>query len=229
MKTLLIPDIHEQLDVLQALAPMIDEAERIVCMGDYFDTWYERRQAAGIAEWIKERLGDKRFTFLLGNHDCHYAFNHPWFTCSGFSFEKKEMLKKILTAADWRHFKPFTTAGEFLVSHAGFRPETEYLATAERAIEALDIAFSDGMHPMFAVGHARGGYSAFGGPTWLDWNKEFAPIPRKQVVGHTFDKKHQVRVQAGSYCIDTGLHHVAWVQGGDIELVNIEELREQAA
>lgn len=233
MRTLIIPDVHEQIDALLELAPAIDEAERIVCLGDFFDTHGERN-AASVARWIKERLDDNRFTWLLGNHDCHYFFRHQHFKCSGYNPMTADVVLRNFTREDILQFKPYTQVGPYLVSHAGFRPETEYLATAQHAEEAVDKAIRGSFHDMWTPGYARGGWAMYGGPTWLDFNQEFLPIPgRPQIVGHTFSRKHTVQSKDDaqgnrSYCLDTGLRHIAWWDG-ELRIERIKKEKEQVA
>jgi hypothetical protein len=227
VKTLVIPDIHEQIKKLLLLEPLLDQAERVVFLGDWFDSFYQDR-AVETAWWLKKHLDDKRFTFLLGNHDCQYAFNHPLFTCSGFNPGKKAKIADILTEDDWRQFKVYTQADGFLLSHAGFCPTTIRMATSAVQEDALDKAFRGKLTDVFAPGIARGGWEQKGGPTWLDWRREFSPVPGvKQIVGHSHGK--EIRGHSGSYCIDTGLKHIAWIEGDEVTIEQFVAGEEKAA
>lgn len=219
MKTLIIPDVHENLKKLARVRELREAADKVVFLGDFFDS-FQKHDVRAVATAVKELLEDPKNEVLFGNHDCHYAFSHNWFMCSGYDGHKKQAINNILTEDYWRKFKVFTRVDGYLISHAGFHPATMHMATEECAAEALDRAFSHRFHDMFGAGYARGGMNPIGGPTYLDWTREFQPIDEKQIVGHSHDKF--VRERDGSYCIDTGLNHVAWIEDGvaRVELID---------
>lgn len=225
MQTIIIPDVHGQVGKLRNLDDtLIPQAEHVVMLGDFFDSFAPSVQH-DTAAWIRDHVGDEKFTFLWGNHDCHYAFSHPYFRCSGYQPLTQTIVNTVLTSEDWSRLKVFTKVGDYLVSHAGFHPTTmHYVDNPDIAGKALDLAFAGEFHNMWNAGVARGGTAAFGGPTWLDWNQEFVPLEVPQIVGHT--KGPDVRVKqhadgAKSYCIDTNLEHVCWTDGKDVEIVRL--------
>lgn len=168
-------------------------------------------------------------TFLLGNHDCHYFFRHDWFKCSGYNPQKQEVISANVPQGIIEHFDIFTRVGPYLVSHAGFHPKTLQYATLEDERDALESAYNGRFDAIFGAGYARGGRQAIGGPTWLDWSAEFEHIDDcPQIVGHTNGR--DIRVKGGlaarhnSYCLDTALHHVAFVddETGTVTIERVE-------
>lgn len=223
MKTLIIPDIHER--DLTILTQPIADAERVVFLGDWFDTFNEHR-VGPMCSAIEQYIDDPRCTLLLGNHDCHYAFNHGGFMCSGYAAHTKIVVNARISDAMWRKFKLFTHVGPYLISHAGFTEGTLQYARPEVEREAIDDALRGECGPIFGVGKVRGGWLPKGGPTWLDWNHEFIHIDGiPQIVGHTMGREVRSvgeQEEFRSYCLDTGLMHVMWVD--DDGSVTVEEV-----
>jgi hypothetical protein len=233
MKEIIVPDIHEQFEKLNKLESRLLQADRVIFLGDWFDSFNEP-QHIQTAWWLKKHIDIKGWEFLLGNHDCHYAFSNAGFICSGYSPKKKEDIANILTIEDWAKFKVFayTHDKEFLLSHAGLRPETAHFLNEEDA--ALQIAQHGGFGNFWSAGVARGGYAKFGGPTWLDFNREFRPIDaQRQIVGHTSASAEIRRVRGAgkngstgnNYCIDTGFRHAAFYEDGTLEFLKLEDLK----
>lgn len=239
MATLIIPDVHERMDRLAAaLRDRLAKADRVVFLGDWFDAFgplqLDRVEMAckfingnidGLLLEDHARFVDHETTdgggrvipatFLLGNHDCHYFFDHPNFMCSGYTPAKKEVIEETMSGDAVEQFRIFTRVGPYLVSHAGFTEATMRFATEEVEAEALQAAYDGKFDPIFGAGYARGGRQPIGGPTWLDWNAEFQHIPSQpQIVGHTNGSAVRTKGEGSefrSWCIDTALHFVAWV------------------
>lgn len=208
MKTLIISDIHERHTTLRAIEDaLFPEADRIVFLGDFFDT-FGKRIPATIAAWIKTHIDDSRIDWLWGNHDVHYAF--PFGQCSGYDYHTQSILNEMMPPEIWRKFKPWVTVGPFLVSHAGFVKETLHLKN--QAQDAVSLAFEGKRHEYWNAGVARGGSNAIGGPVWLDWNFEFEPMSDiPQIVGHTVITQGPPKQKGNSWCLDTCNRHVMWV------------------
>ena len=229
-RTLIIPDIHERVGKLKLIEEkLFPEAGRIVMLGDFFDT-FKYHNAKDAAVWVKEHPEVEK---LWGNHDAHYAFKHPMFKCSGYSRDSQIIINSVLDLADWKQFKIYTKVGKYTVSHAGFHPALLSLMEPAAVDHALELAFSGGFHAMWAPGVISGGYAPFGGPTWLRW-EQLEPIKDlPQIVGHTIDKDvrrkswddgdHLHSADISSYCLDTALQHVMWVDE-DTNAVEIERL-----
>lgn len=234
-RTLIVPDVHEQIDKLLKLeAKQIKQASRVVFLGDFFDSFNDRHPAL-ICQWLKEALDNPAYTILWGNHDTSYAFSGP-FRCSGWEQEEATIINNMLTQHDWRKFKLFTEVGKFLVSHAGFHPKTMHFHNEDLARKEIDQALTQGNYtPIWGAGYCRGGRQVRGGPVWLDWNEEFEAFSQAQIVGHTYDRRAEgLRVmrwqdpsiigciepvgEVKSYCIDDGLNHVLWVDDDSSEI-----------
>lgn len=208
MRTLIIPDVHEQYNDLLKLEDRMEEADRVVMLGDFWDTFQPEGQQGLITTWLLEKLWDPKYTVLWGNHDCHYAFDRSEFLCTGYNPETKRLLRKEMSEDVWRRFKIFTQVGPYMVSHAGLNSKTLYLVEKEK--EALEKAFAGGFHPMWQAGRASGGYAEFGGPTWLRW-WELEDVGIPQIVGHTKVKK-PTQDTLGNWNLDTALRYIAWVE-----------------
>lgn len=228
--TLIVPDIHEEIDRLNKIRPMIDRAERVVILGDLCDTFKPHRVDETL-DFLQEFIDDPRFTWLWGNHDCHYVFDHGMFRCSGWNYHTYTKIFNRIPEQVWKKFKLWTTVGKFLVSHAGFSPDTYHLASPAAHEAALKAAFDGDFHPMFTPGECVGGGKGdIGGPTWMRWNTEFRVIPGvPQIVGHTRDKFVRVVGEHPevSYCLDTGLHHVILTDGEEVKIVRVDEEEEK--
>lgn len=236
MPCLVIPDVHERLDRLDAALDLAyNKADHIVFLGDWFDAFgaVDLQRVRDMCNEIESHIdgigeggdgegtGPDRIiptTFLLGNHDCHYFFSHDGFKCSGYNPMKQAVIDRYLPEEVKRKFKIFTRVGPYLLSHAGFHEATLQYAKPEVEADALKLAFDGKFDPIWGAGRARGGYQKIGGPTWLDWNMEFDHIDNcPQIVGHTNQQDQQPKVkgpagQLQSHCIDTALRHVAWIE-----------------
>ena len=187
MKTLIIPDVHERYgQLLHIEEHYFHKADRIVLLGDFWDTFHPMNEQGLIATWLLGHIYDPKFTVLWGNHDAHYAFNGPGFTCSGYNHHTKALLNKEFPEDAWRKFKLSTNVGKFVVSHAGFHPTT--VSLMDQANDAIERAFAGKFHPLWAAGYVVGGIEPIGGPTWLRWH-EMSRLDFPQIVGHTPDKK----------------------------------------
>lgn len=235
MRTLIIPDVHEQIDKLEWIeVKYVPEAGRVVMLGDFFDSFFDRHSAR-IATWLYQHLDDPKYTICWGNHDISYAFGGG-FRCSGYDWHTQAAADR-LSRDDWRKMQVYTKVGKFLVSHAGFHPKLISLADPLLAEAAIEAGFAGIQDPIWGAGASRGGRNLRGGPVWLDWNEEFEAFEIPQIVGHTFSAKHEVRTKvyagdgicepdpnpATSYCIDTGLNHVMWVDEdtNEVEVVTL--------
>lgn len=224
MQTLIISDVHEDMSMLRRIEEtLMPQADHVICLGDFWDTFSPQKQAHDAAQWVKDHIHDPKFTILFGNHCCHYAFKHPYFRCSGYSQSTKIIIDSVLTSADWQKFKVYTKVGNYTISHAGFHPETIGFMDTAIVDQALDLAFAGEYHNLWAAGRVRGGGMRFGGPTWLDWNHEFEPMTMPQIVGHTVGKEVRTKSLDGaiSYCLDTALRHVLWTDGDTVEIVKL--------
>lgn len=252
-RVLIVSDIHEQLVELQAALERTKDADDVVWLGDWPDTFaaYNEARIRRLVEIMLEVPGIK----LIGNHCAHYMFDHQRFMCSGFDGRKRVVYDSLVTSSDKREFRIHTQVGAYLLSHAGFADVTlPYRADDQDKL--IQSAIDGGFDPIWGAGRARGGTQRIGGPTWLDWNLEFAPIEGvPQIVGHTRGKTvrrkvfgcsckrqdvpwgHEPKLSndcpacmptdgstpLSNWCLDDGLRSVAWIDT-DTNIVTIEKL-----
>jgi hypothetical protein len=224
MKHLLIPDVHERMDKLDAiLETHLDNADRVVFMGDWFDSFqkFDAARIVKVCRFINESVDTLISTWLLGNHDCHYFFRHAGFVCSGYDPRKKAFIEELIQPDTIRKFKLHTRIGPWLISHAGYHHTNVHMADDLTATASIDRAIRGEFPRIFSAGRARGGDAEFGGPTWLDFNYEFEHIDGiPQIVGHTNGAEVRFKDSTGkpgetithldrSWCIDTALKHCA--------------------
>ena len=207
MVTLIIPDVHLKYSKLLSLEPKMEEADRVVFLGDFFDAFTAEPNAVKlITTWLLGNLWNPKYTFLFGNHDHHYMSKSTGFS-SGYDLETQKLLDAEMSQDAWRRFKVWTEVGPFVVSHAGFCHETiHFKDQAETAIEA---AFQNKFHPLWQAGWSVGGKERWGGPTWLRW-WELEDVGFKQIVGHTIVKAPE-KDKHGNWNLDTNLRNIAWV------------------
>jgi len=166
-----------------------------------------------LRELIAEHPRKDDFTFLVGNHDINYIFNNTaprgarhvknnHYYASGYTQNKCANFRKVFFENNLRdtffidHFDIAVFAQGWLLSHAGFIPQ--HLPYGKDINWHVDVLlpevwenFRNVMHPrntsICAVGVARGGRDAYGGPLWLDWNDEMFASQEigNQIVGHT--------------------------------------------
>ena len=229
MKTLVVPDVHERVWALKALENEINEAKRVVMLGDFFDTFHPEKHVLEMCAFVKAAIRDERFTVLIGNHDCHYYFPNMAFACSGFSHVTKLIVQDNITPDEIRKMRIWTKVGPYTVSHAGFCEATLPLKQETLHKEAIEQGLSGKrVHELFQAGRARGGPAPVGGPVWLDWNNEFEHVAKlPQIVGHTQGRdvrKAGSDEEFDSYCLDTASSHAAWVneETGKITLIPVK-------
>lgn len=203
MLTLVWPDIHNRIDVLDRVLKEFGWFyDEVVFLGDWFDNYGDNEYiAADTAEYIRFLIrGDgakycRKYHFLFGNHDLAYCFpNNEHLYCSGFTLEKAEAINKILTPADWAQFKLYVKTQGWYLSHAGVCPKSFQIPkgyTFDQWLEiackkALELSSYNKHHFLLDAGFSRNGPAPVGGITWLDWKHEASVYPMiKQIVGHT--------------------------------------------
>jgi len=215
MKTLVIPDIHHKHKVVQRILEK-NLADKVVFLGDWFDDWDDTAEdAKATAEYLKSIIDTPNYVFLFGNHDVPYFVRSIETLCSGNTLAKHQAINAVLTQEDWWKFRLVEVVDGWTLSHAGFRHRN--LMVADTALMDLRKGI---IHPLFQAGEYRGGFLKFGGCTWLDWNGEFKPVPGlPQIVGHTLAP--EVRQRGENYCIDTNLNHVAVIENGKVEILQV--------
>jgi predicted phosphodiesterase len=227
MTTLVIPDVHENVPQLIKILKAYPQADEIVFLGDFFDTYNPSHKHLELTCELLESFNERDDVhLLLGNHDAQYRFPYKVFRCSGFDEQKLQILKDV----NMNKLKLMHITQGWVLTHAGIHPSMLHpvLGLDENymkleCLSAVLLACAGVDHPFMKAGVSRGGDAVYGGLTWLDWN-EFEPIPGvNQIVGHSHSKKVRENSIATSqnFCIDTGLQHVALIVDG---VVHIEEV-----
>lgn len=196
MKTLVIGDIHDKVDLVDAIVNQYGaNYDEIVCTGDYFDDFGNGAVfAKKTALWLKEKLNDPKFKLIFGNHDLHYKFfrNHQ-IRGSGYSRNKADIINEVLKHEDWGKLLFFYETQGFFISHAGIGQHMAHAIEGFSRRYLKSVLYEDYYNALpngvysniFGVGHARGGPQERGGITWQDWS-ELEPIDGiSQIVGHT--------------------------------------------
>lgn len=250
MKTIVIPDIHQDLYTLNSImdSKNLQDADEVIFLGDYFDSFEHDELTVQMCEFLNQNMRNPNYIFLLGNHDVHYLTNVRQYICSGFSLEKKKKIQDTLDVSAFLNcarplyfnaYDDFTNKDRrFLYSHAGLHPNflSPYFdhiinngdagdATMEY-FEAMSNHLMDSLKnnffdPMFGAGYDRGGNQAHGGITWLDWYS-FVPIEEfRQVVGHS--RMTNVEWNSGNCNLDTGLKYYMQITSGEHFEIKISE------
>lgn len=231
MKTLVIPDIHEDLEFVTKieLEQNFNDFDHIVCLGDYFDprsaaTDEKLKTIAIKVRELKSQYGDK-LHLLCGNHDLPYYALRPDCVESsekpnfriGYSMmcttiERAKIVNRIWDDSFWQQLQGAVLLDGVLFSHAGIHPvfwpdapttEAAHQLFSENWEHAFASIFEEEMNPLFSIGKVRKGDAPFGGPLWMDWNHEFIDaLPVPQIVGHT-RRPNEPRI-GRSRCIDMG-------------------------
>lgn len=186
------------------------------------------RKTAQLIRQLKSQLGE-RLVILWGNHDVPYYlasargrdFRGLSERCGREAFlgivpESEAAMRAVSEEWDldfWRKLRPFVRVRECLISHAGLHRShyPDPSRSVEHALRQLNREWAKSMRGLLSggkpgalleAGETRGGSDgAFGGLTWLDWNREFADdLPFSQIVGHT--SVANMRRRGRSICID---------------------------
>jgi calcineurin-like phosphoesterase family protein len=227
---LIVPDVHEKIVKLKRLLEYYDDVAWVIFLGDFLDSWDGlTEQTHETIKWLTENVHNEKYTFLLGNHDIHYAYPIEGIICSGYTRAKQKLVSASLNSKHWNRFQLIAWAEGWLCSHAGLHPYTlpvqgyaPAVLKAEEDDTLWKLRYAQQISPWILPGRGRGGSGRVGGVDWLDWSQEFEPIEGlNQIVGHSFREHVRTRDTAGSrnYCIDTDLNHVALIEeGGGIKI-----------
>jgi calcineurin-like phosphoesterase family protein len=236
LRTLVIPDIHENIEWANAVLALKAPQDRAVFLGDYFHQFNQDRTGA-VCVWLKEMMARDDVSLLLGNHDqAHIGASLQIldYLCGGYCGQKQLVFQahfpRVYDFTD--HVQLWATAGpgdnRVLLTHAGvtrcLAEETLGTLDYRKVIRRLFLLESDlarpEPQPWLLAGKDRGGDQEHGGVTWCDW-LNFEPIPGiRQICGHT--SSHEVRRKGDNWCIDTGQTHYAWIE--EDGAVTIEKL-----
>lgn len=199
MKTLIIPDIHLKWHIVDRILSAEPNFDKCILLGDYFDDFHDNAFSnEKMAEWIKERIDDPRFVFLMGNHDISYAHGgcRGYLICPGFTHDKNRAINKVLYD-HWHKFQYYYFHEGILFSHAGMsdiyfkgaKPDleslTEWLANEVVYSKREAFEMGSGCPKLFGAGHDRGGNQDVGGILWCDHSYHIPLECIPQIYGHS--------------------------------------------
>lgn len=216
MRTLIIPDLHNNLDNAEYWLGS-QTYDRVVFLGDYFDHFDDNaNDARKTAFWLRSRMDSADDIFLLGNHDAAYMFpNSDELYCPGFTKSKAKVIHEILKAKHWQRLKLAHEEQGWLLSHAGFHLAWMEEATIEKILarcqKAMDLVKSGKVDPILGYGQLPGGIQRFAGPLWMAWEYFMPIVGINQIVGHSPDDmvRKQLGTRSENWCIDVGNGSVA--------------------
>lgn len=244
---------------LALLSPILQPYDRVVFLGDYFDDFHETLQdIVNSAEWLKQSLHKPNRIHLWGTHDLWYRFpDNQFVIASGNTEYKANIINHIMTEKDWNLIRPYYYEQDFLMTHAGVHPWLidQYVLKNKRAFgkhiindkiqlntqEIIDLIIKPAtdkalidvknniFNSWFEAGFARLGTQKVGGITWLDWQKEFQPIPDlNQIVGHSelWIPEQKSAHNSKNYCLDTRSNHIGILEDGKLTYVETLDVLE---
>lgn len=212
MKVIVLPDIHGRKFWSSALKH-IDECERVVFLGDYFDPYnFEGISVADAIDNFGEILSfvkdyPAKVVMLLGNHDLpyfsedyrslargHCRWSREWHTVIADKFDANRDLFSLAHVED-----------HILFTHAGCSMRwlsiiDAHAATLSELVAMLNALLStkDGLRQLFMASRYRGGWDEAGSCVWADVHELVhasddlrigaGPVV-KQVFGHSLQVK----------------------------------------
>ena len=229
-KTLIIPDVHQNIGFVNAILKKEDWFDHCVFLGDWFDTFrgIDNKVAYSMKEtckWINSKLDDDRFTWLLGNHDLSYISSYRkdtfsirgnYFCCSGWTKNKAKRFNRTIDPEWLKKIELCCKVGDAYCVHAGFsREQFEPYTTEEQNINLMYADWEkskstfmfDADHWIGKVGPCRYGTDRYSSPVWLDFFGEFKPLDEVRIIcGHT-NSAHNPQCKTSSsgldnWCID---------------------------
>jgi hypothetical protein len=190
-----IGDCHGHINELLALVDKAQarrEGVEIIQLGDlgHFGTESAERDYL-----CYEAVGPVIDLVLWGNHDRAVIDPHR----HGFhGFQMPSSRMKLMMGT-----KPVALAvvrHGFIITHAGIHPKFQKLFAGHDVSEYPRIIMENENDDLVnSIGRARGGWQSEGGILWRDYTEDLMRGCR-QIYGHSRDD--EVRVDAGSYCID---------------------------
>jgi len=191
MKSLIIPDIHDEVAIVDSIVER-ERPDEAIFLGDYFDSFNgSPADALNTARWLKARLWLPGYFFIMGNHETQYRWpKSPWHISKSYTKNKQDAIDSVLTTADWQRMTFAVQRGNYWFSHAGFHPDLFARPNGWNdnrvweIIHRAEFEASAGIHT-YITDEQRDTSDAPSGPQWLRW-QQFVPIPGvNQVVGHT--------------------------------------------
>lgn len=196
MRTLVVGDLHGNLELYKKIMSNKIKRDLTVLTGDLLDSYiFEPKEQIKLVEEVIGDIENGNTKCLIGNHEASYVYGSR---CSGFNRITYDLLIKGKTSENLfgkilSKFSLFLMVDDFIVTHAGISSrfvhkyikgnDIESIATYLSEIEKIHFKLAA---PAFKAGYARGGSDAIPGILWCDFNEEFVPVAGvKQIFGHT--------------------------------------------
>jgi len=190
---IIIPDVHCR-DFFKKILQIKDK--KIVFLGDYLDPYSPEgfsfeNGLANLEEIIDfKKNNPEKVTLLLGNHDWNYIWQFNWASRYNpkYSADAHELFK-----TNFNLFEPYKIIGNIIFTHAGISSGWAHIWNMTDIIlninndwnKILLDPFKEQYLSIFDIGHARGGFSLYGGIFWNDINEISAnPLDYIQIAGH---------------------------------------------
>jgi hypothetical protein len=195
MKTIVIGDIHAKTIWKDLVANT--EADKIVFLGDYFDTFEDTSTTLQVANFKAilqfKRDNPDRVVLLLGNHEYHYLESVKFVRYSGHQYNCELITEVLNVALAEKLIQVCYKHDKYLFSHAGvtktWLASTNYVDTTPIDEHINDMLYSNIQAFNFKYGVNRSPYGddIVQSPIWVrpislleDRIDEYI-----QVVGHT--------------------------------------------
>lgn len=222
MRTLVIGDVHGHLDRLEALLVqegVVHNDERVnheievIQLGDLGHFGGSSGTPSGDGLCYAAALDGWIDLLLWGNHDRAVVDSIHAF--SGYQKPDPEIIHIMKILESVGTLRMCAARHGFFISHAGLHAgfkdqdvgdvdKDDPIAVATY-INNLEKQERPGLNSAIwdAVGRSRGGPSPYGGILWRDFEEKlWRGFP--QVFGHSASRKHNVRKDGHSWCIDIG-------------------------
>lgn len=229
-----IGDVHGRRTWQSIVEKHIDEVDRIIFVGDYFDSFNIPMldQIRNFSEIIKlAREGSEKIVLLIGNHDYHYLSIGE--TYSGFNPTFALGIEHDYVRPNLDLFKICHREDEFLFSHAGFT--RTWVKDFKINVDNIDSEVNDfWKYKQHVFGWRRNpskkmsaytdsyGDNIWQGPLWVRPDSLNADKIEgyAQVVGHTGSDR--IKYREGIYYIDA-LEKGYYLYGAEnkVEIKNI--------
>ena len=235
MKTLVISDVHNKIEIVQKILDKESSVDEVIFLGDWFDDFEDTiSDVSCVANFLNSIYQEKSFKFVWGNHDLYYPPFRNFHLCSaGFSADKQICIEANIDPKVWESFNFCYTSQNFLFSHAGITSKNNYLFEKNKfnkekfddlILQAERHLYTKQSHFLFRAGYSRGGMLHVGGITWCDFYKDFEPYENlNQIFGHTIVNEPSFVYDSNSInlCLDTNLKHYAIVNDSEIEIYSV--------
>ena len=235
MKTLVVSDIHNKIDVVQKILDKESSVDEVIFLGDWFDDFDDSvNDVVEVAKFLNSIYTEDKFKFVWGNHDLYYPPFRNFHLCSaGFSADKQICIEATINPKVWEQFNFYYFSQNFLFSHAGVTSKHDNIFEKtkfelNKFDDLIKIAekhlYTKQSHFMYRAGFSRGGMLPVGGITWCDFYKDFEPFENlNQIFGHTIVNEPSFVYDTNSInlCLDTNLQHYAVINDSQIEIHSI--------